>query len=97
MFIQVIEFSTDRFDEIKALVDDYRTTTAGTRTARRGILTKSRDADDRYVNIVFFDSYEEAMKNSEMAETTAFSEQMMKLTTGQPTFHNLDVVFDETL
>lgn len=97
MFIQVIDMTTDRFDEVKDLVDDYRATTEGKRTAKRGILCKSRDHDDRYVNIVFFDSYEEAMRNSEMPETQAFSEQMMKLGAGQPTFYNLDVLYDESM
>ncbi|MBW8801902.1 MAG: hypothetical protein JF597_52775 [Streptomyces sp.] len=97
MFIQVIDFKTDRFDEVRALVDDYRSTTQDRRTARRGILTKSRDDDNRYVNIVFFESYEEAMKNSEMPETSAFAEQMMKLCDGPATFSNLDVLIDETL
>ena len=90
-FIQIIEFKTDRFDEVKGLVDDYRASTQDKRTARRGLLTKSRDGENSYVNIVFFESYEEAMKNSEMPETSAFAEQMMKLCDGPPTFHNLDV------
>ena len=97
MFIQVIDFKTDRFDEVRALVDDYRASTSGKRTARRGILSKSRDGENRYVNIVFFDSYEEAMRNSEMPETSAFAEQMMKLCEGPATFSNLDVIIDETL
>ena len=96
-FIQIIDFQTDRYDEVRALVDDYRATTQDKRTAQRGILTKSRDGENRYVNIVFFDSYEEAMKNSEMPETSAFAEQMMKLCDGPATFLNLDVLIDETL
>ena len=97
MFIQVIDFRTDRYDELRALVEEYRASTGGNTTAKRGILTKSRDDDNRYVNIVFFDSYEEAMKNSEMPETSAFAEKMMALGAGQPTFHNLDVLWDETM
>ncbi len=94
MFIQVIEFSTDRPDEVQALVDEYLAASEGTRTSQRGILTKDRDADNSYVNIVFFDSYEAAMKNSELPATSHFSEQMMKLCSGPPTFKNLDVVYD---
>lgn len=94
MFIQVIEFSTDRPDEIKALVDEYLAASEGTRTSRRGILTKSRDDDNSYANIVFFDSYEDAMRNSELPATSHFAEQMMKLCSGPPRFRNLDVVYD---
>jgi hypothetical protein len=97
MFIQVIDFQTEHIDEVQGLVDTYLAESEGTRTSRRGILTKSRDDDDRYVNIVFFDSYEEAMKNSESAATTHFAEQMMKLCSAPPTFANLDVLFDEEM
>lgn len=97
MFIQVIDFQTDRIDELRALVGDFRTATEGKRTAKRALLTKSRDEENRYLNIVFFDSYEEAMKNSELPETSAFAEQMMKLSLGPASFYNLDVVLDESL
>ena len=97
MFIQVIEFESDRIDEVKALMGEYAPATEGKRTAKRALLTKSRDHDNRYLNIVFFDSYEEAMKNSELPETSAFAEKMMKLALGEPTFYNLDVVLDEGL
>ncbi|MCU1602266.1 MAG: hypothetical protein JWO22_2975 [Frankiales bacterium] len=94
MFIQVIEFSTDRPDEVQALIDEYLAASEGTRTSQRGILSKSRDAENRYVNIVFFESYEAAMRNSELPATGHFSEQMMKLCSGPPTFQNLDVLFE---
>ena len=97
MFIQVIDFQTDHIDEVQGIVDTYLAESEGTRTSQRGILTKSRDDSNRYVNIVFFESYEAAMKNSESPATTHFSEQMMKLCSGPPTFANLDVLFDEAM
>lgn len=97
MFIQVIEFKCSKYDELRTLVEGYREAAGGKSTAKRGILGKSRDADGSYVNIVFFDSYEEAMKNSELPETSAFAEKMMALCDGPPTFHNLDVVVDDQL
>ena len=41
---------------------------------------------------MFFDSFEEAEKNSNLPVTQEFAEKMMALGKGEPTFHNLDVV-----
>ena len=90
-FIQIIEFSTTRIDEISQLVENFRSSTEGTRTVAKGSLCADRDQENRYVNIVEFESYEEAMRNSALPETTAFAEQMAKLCDGPPTFRNLDV------
>ena len=97
MFIQVIEFTSGKHDEIRALVESYRDAAGGKSTARRGLLTRDRDKEGSYVNIVFFDSYDDAMQNSDLPETGAFAEKMMALCDGPPTFHNLDVLMDETL
>ncbi len=51
-----------------------------------------RDKADHYFLILDFDSYEEAMRNSELPETQALAADMAKLGSGPPTFHNLDVV-----
>jgi quinol monooxygenase YgiN len=91
-FIQTIEYSTSRIDEVRQLVDDFRANTEGTRTTARGTVCADRDQANRYVTIVEFPSYEEAMKNSELPETSAFAEAMAKLCDGPPTFRNLDVV-----
>ena len=84
MFVQIIEFDTGRIDEGRKLVDEYEETTKGKRTSRRGILAKDRDKKNHYVNIVFFDDYESAMKNSELPETQHLSEQLMKIASGEP-------------
>ncbi len=95
MFIQIIEFETDRFDEGQKHVDEYRATTEGKRASGRAIVCKDRDKPNHYFNIVFFEDYESAMKNSEMPETQKLSAALMDLATGAPTFYNLDVVRDE--
>ncbi len=95
MFIQVIEFKTDKIDEGRAAVDEYRAKTDGRRTATRGILAADRDNSGTYLNIVFFPSYEDAMKNSEMPETQELAGKMMALGDGPPRFLNLDVIYDE--
>ena len=55
-----------------------------------------RDDPNHLYNIVFFDSYEEAMQNSELPVTADFASKMMALADGPPTFHNLDVVEDKS-
>ena len=97
MFIQLIEFETDRIDEGRKLVDDYRASMKGKTAARRGILAKDRDSKNSYVNIVFFGDYESAMKNSDLPETQQLSEQLMKLGNGEPTFSNLEVIDDHEM
>ena len=91
MFVQVIEFSTTRIDEMRQLLDEWRAATEGKRAATRGMLCADRDQPNRYVNVVEFPSYEEAMRNSEMPETTEMSGRMAALCDGPPTFRNLDV------
>ena len=91
-FVQIIEFTSTRIDEMKQLLEDFRAATEGRRTVVRATMTADRDQPDRYVNIVEFASYEEAMSNSRMPETAAFAEQMAKLCDGPPSFRNLDVL-----
>jgi hypothetical protein len=96
-FIQIIEFETDRIDEGRKFVDEYRAATEGKRTATRGVLTEDRDNPGHYVNIIFFPSYEEAMKNSELPETQELSGKLMSIGKGEPKFYNLDVIDDNDL
>jgi hypothetical protein len=90
-FIQIIEITTRRMDEIEVLMNEWLSTTEGRRQAQRGTLTADRDRPDTYVQIVEFPSYEEAMANSNLPETQRFAEQMVKLCDKPPTFRNLDV------
>lgn len=59
-------------------------------------MVPDRDSDNGYVNIVFFDSYEEAMENSQHPVTQEFSGRLMALGDGDPTFMNLGVVEDDS-
>lgn len=91
-FIQSIEISTTRVDEIEALLDDWRTQTKGRRTAQRGTFTSDRNRPNTYLQIVEFPSYEDAMANSALPETAAFAEQLAKLCDGPIVFRDLDVM-----
>ncbi len=90
-FIQIIEFRTSRPDEVEALIDEWRTNTAGRRTAQRGTMTLDRDRPDVFVQIVEFPSYEAAMENSNLPETASLAAALGQLCAGPPVFRNLDV------
>lgn len=90
-FVQIIQFKTSKFDEMQKLVDEFRQKTEGRRMTSRAMVGRDRDNAGQFVTIVEFPSYEAAMKNNEMPETQAMSEQMMKLADGPPTFYNLDL------
>jgi hypothetical protein len=90
-FIQIIEVETTRPDEVEALVSEWRAKTGRTRTAQRATFTKDRDRPNRYLQIVEFPSYEDAMANSRLPETASFAEKIRELCDGPLLFRNLDV------
>jgi len=96
-FIQIIEYKTSKLDELNAALDGWLEATKGKRAASRGVQTKDRDATNTYVQIVEFPSYEEAMANSDLPETSEFSAKLASLCDGPPTFRNLDVLREETM
>lgn len=91
-FVQIIELKTSRFEELQKMVDDWRAGREGEPGGpTRGVVVKDRDNPGRYFNIVEFPSYEEAMANSERADTTEFAARMAELCDEPPRFYNLDV------
>jgi len=96
-FIQIIEYKTSRIDELNAALDGWLEKTKGKRAATRGLQTRDRDATDTYVQIVEFPSYDEAMANSNLPETSEFAAQLASLCDGPPTFRNLDVLREEQM
>jgi hypothetical protein len=89
-FIQIIEFTTTRPEEVKALSEQYRAA-RGKSPVVRGTFTADRDRPNTYLNIVEFPSYEDAMKNSADPATSEFAAKMMVICDGPPTFYNLDI------
>jgi quinol monooxygenase YgiN len=96
-FIQIIEYKTTRIDEFNAALDAWLEKTRDKRAATRGVQTRDRDAADTYVQIVEFPSYEDAMANSNLPETSEFAAQLTALCDGPPTFRNLDVMREEQM
>jgi len=96
-FIQIIEYKTTRIDELNAALDGWLEKTQDKRAATRGVQTRDRDAANTYVQIVEFPSYEDAMANSNLPETSEFAAQLAALCDGLPTFRNLDVLREEQM
>jgi hypothetical protein len=91
-FIQIMQLQTSKIDEIRAAVDEWQKATEGRRTVGRSAVCQDRDNPGHYAVVVFFDSYEDAMKNSALPETDALSKKTMALSDGPPTFVNLDII-----
>ncbi|MFJ5777164.1 hypothetical protein [Streptomyces sp. NPDC093094] len=83
-FVQIIGFETDRLDEMERLLQETAQHMGDKQggPARRTLL-KDRDNPNRHYTLIEFDSYEEAMRNSDDPETTKVSEQPAALGTGR--------------
>lgn len=95
-FVQIIEFKTKDIDTFDKTLDEWLERTEGSRSNTRALQTRDRDADDTYLQIVEFPSYEVAMENSNRPETAEFAASLAKLCDGPPIFRNLDVLREET-
>ncbi|MFD9432555.1 hypothetical protein [Streptomyces sp. NPDC060002] len=91
-FVQIVEFETDRIEEMRALAEegDQRVTGRADGPKRRLVL-KDRDQPNRYLAVIEFDSPEEAVRNSGDPETGKFAERMAALCTRPPSFIDCDV------
>jgi hypothetical protein len=92
-FVQVIEFTTSKYDEIQAIVDEFRKTreTQGGPKPTSIMLLKDRDRPNTYRTVARFESYEEAMQNSERPDTTEMAGRISALCDDQ-SFRNFDVL-----
>ena len=92
-FVQIIDFETDRIDEMKALADEMGTQLAGREDGpTRRLILRDRSRPGHYLGVIEFNSYEEAMRNSSDPETSKFAERMAALCTRPPSFTDCDVV-----
>ena len=89
-FVQIIEVKTSRIDEMDALVEEMRASGVPMPMVR-ATMTADRDRPGYYLSILEFDSYEEAMENSQKPETAEMAARMASLADGPPKFYNLDV------
>ena len=89
-FYQMMEFRATG-DEAVAEVHRYKDLMGDQTTARRATICVDRDDPGLVVQIVEFDSYEEAMANSGH-ETTQDEAAKIEESSGGVAFRNLDVV-----
>jgi quinol monooxygenase YgiN len=90
-FVQIIEYQTDRIEEMRQLGDEMQASGQAPRFTTL-VVTKDRDRPDTYLTIVEFPSYEAAMENNNDPETQKFAAQMGALASAPPKFYNLDVM-----
>lgn len=90
-FVQVIEWRSSRIDEVRKLNEEWRERFSAMGPSRVTVCG-DRDEQGKYLTVVEFASYEDAMKNSQDPATSEFAERMAALCEGPPTFHNLDVI-----
>lgn len=98
-FIQIIEFSTQKIDEVQKIGNEFRDhrLKEGGPKPSRVMIGRDRDRENGYVQIVEFPSYEVAMENSNRPDTTEFSQRLAALCDGPPKFLNVEVISDEPL
>jgi hypothetical protein len=92
-FVQIIELTTNDIDAVRKLDEEWMRATEGKRTVTRELVTRDRNNPDRYFALVFFDSYESAMENSQLPETQAIAAKIREATQ-EVIFHDLDVIDD---
>lgn len=91
-FIQIIEYETDRAAEIDALMNTAMEADAGPPPFTRLAHTQDRDNPRRYLTVIEFPSFEEAMANSDKPETAEMAGKLAALCASGPRFHNLNVL-----
>lgn len=91
-FIQIIEVTTDKPEQIEAITVEWAAKTRRKRKTVRAVLTADRDRPNNYIQIVEFGSYQEAMENSSLPETGQFAQQLAELSETPVGFRNLDAV-----
>jgi quinol monooxygenase YgiN len=89
-FIQIVDFETDRPEQMRALADQMRSSNMNPRWSR---LTTTHDHNNpqHYATIVEFPSWEAAQASNEDPQVQSFAQQMGQLCTKGPSFINLDV------
>ncbi|MEU9235944.1 hypothetical protein [Streptomyces subrutilus] len=91
-FAQIIDFETDRIDEVSALMRAYEDRSkerSGAPVART--LLQDRANRNRYLAVVEFESYEAATANSALPETNELAERLSALMTRATVYTDCDV------
>jgi hypothetical protein len=93
-FVQIVSFRTDHLDQLQPLEATWKAATEGRRTLLDERVLVSR-SDPRHVFTVNeFESYESAMVNSNLPETTALAQEFGRLVDGEVEYFDLDLVLE---
>lgn len=92
-FVQVIEFTTVKYDEVRAIGDEFLKSrrTAGGPKPVSVLQLKDRDRPDTYRTVARFASFEEAMQNSNRDDTAQMAERIAALCDDR-SFRNFDII-----
>ena len=85
-FMQIIEITTDRIDDLTKLEDEWRVQARGRRTGIADWLCADRSRPGRYFSVNLFPSHDAAIANGALPETDALAAQAMQI--GTATFHD---------
>ena len=94
--MQIIQWKTSRIDEVEAMSEEYRKGRDATTGPSRVLVLADRDQPGTYYTVAQFASADAAEANNGRPETEAFAKKMAELCDGPPTFHNTDVLDDES-
>lgn len=95
-FVQLLSYRTHRPEEVDRLLDDWIANSTGLRTAKRTRVGRDHDDPTRYVEILEFSSYEDAMHNSHLQATMDVDTRFRDLV-DDLSFTDLDIVRSEEL
>ncbi|MEU0190387.1 hypothetical protein ABZ250_11090 [Streptomyces afghaniensis] len=97
-FVQIIDFETERLDEMEQVLEEAAKRFAGRPGGpTQRMLLKDRDNPRRYLALIEFDSYEDAMRNSEDPETGRMAEHLGALCIGERVYTNCDLLDEREL
>lgn len=91
-FIQIAAFRSDHLNDFPALEAQWKDATEGRRTLLREQVYADHSDPRRYVVVNEFESYESAMVNSDLPETSAMAQEFGKLVDGDVEYTNLDLL-----
>ncbi len=91
MFIQVIQSTSSRHDEVRGLMHEWAEMPDDGSTGFLGATYGFTDDDD-FLGVIRFESREKAMANSARPETDAMAQRMAELMDSPPTFYDCDDV-----
>src|SRR6476661_3330443 len=91
MFTQIVEFTTDRIEELNSYFDDWIARSNGERVPHRAVVLTDRSAPDVHVLLVEFASHDAAVENSARPRTGEFAAFLGQLAEGPLGFRSFDV------